>query len=134
MALVPPENPASSDGSSSSDDDPDVCVPKNRLLNSTQEDSDVSSEPRSIPSSMEKYNISDTSDDDLGNLNNHTEKLIKNRQIADIENVPLTPIISRLFQDTPRSPHAPLPVINNLSCLIPANTISRTANQIKTYG
>lgn len=49
MALVPPENAASSDGSSSSDDDPDVCVPKNRLLNSTQEDSDVSSEPRSIP-------------------------------------------------------------------------------------
>ncbi|KAI8435219.1 hypothetical protein MSG28_003575, partial [Choristoneura fumiferana] len=111
MALVPPENAVSSDSSSSSDEEVDIPLhTSTQIPPIIQDDSDASSEPHSIPSSLERFNLLDSSDEE------RDQPQASSCNISNIQCIPATPVITQLLQDS--NPLTLLPQLHSLSSLL----------------
>ncbi|CAB3225805.1 unnamed protein product [Arctia plantaginis] len=89
MALVPPEKAPSSDSSSASEEE--------MLFQKPNHDDDdltyCSSEPRSYPSSLDRMNISSSSDEDENVEPENAGLVRENPILSDEDTVPLSPVI-----------------------------------------
>lgn len=141
LALVPPK------GASSTDSFVIQETSARRRSFSEEDDLDFSSEPRSIPSSLERLNILDSS---TSEQEHDSFSLLDQEEVVqcspndifinvDKETIPLTPMVSEMFPQEKQ--YDQLPVLNSVSSVLspmitPVNQktrFKRNANQVPWF-
>lgn len=113
LALVPLNNASSDDGGSASDEEPNIQSPHGLS------DSNISSDPPSLNSSLERLNLLNSSLEEATDNDTYCHPLHTNRSHCDsYENVPLTPVINEVLPSPFTFNYDALPTLNSIQSLL----------------